>query len=215
MLTVGLNPSSAEFPDEEPFRRFPRGEALTAVAPQDRDEAFARSYLDSLCEYFHVAPYTRWFDSLRPVLRGMGVSFAGSLTRVALHTDLYSSIATNPTWGRLRNRTKATLREAGVARWREIFDLLRPTFVVTSFGKDYLESLPLGYSRGWRELCRFTHKRSGEPRKRPYVARSAVVECDPPARLLHAPAAQTPFGSISHEERFELGRRLLVDLYGS
>ena len=33
VLTVGLNPSWAEFPEEEPFRRFPPGEKLVAVAP--------------------------------------------------------------------------------------------------------------------------------------------------------------------------------------
>jgi len=214
VLSLGLNPSLEEFPAEDAFQRFPEGAALAAVPPGDRDAEFARRYLATLGEYFHVAPCDTWFNSLRPVLRGMGVSLAGSLTRVALHTDLFSTIATNPPWGRLRGATKRDLRERGVALWRKLFDALQPTFLVVSFARDYLESLPLGLLTPWTEICRFTHKRSGEPRRRPYVAERAVAECEPPTRILYGPAAQTPFGLISNDQRFEVGRRMLDDLYG-
>lgn len=93
-ITVGLNPSREEFPRRAPFLRFPAAEGTSVRAP-DR-------YLASLDAYFRTAPYTGWFNpSFEPLLRGLGASYYDQASSVALHTDLCSPLATDPTWSRL------------------------------------------------------------------------------------------------------------------
>ena len=67
VLTVGLNPSRNEFPEGDPFQRFPLANDAAAADPQ-------RS-LDALCAYFRTRPYTQWFNSFEPLLNGMGASY--------------------------------------------------------------------------------------------------------------------------------------------
>jgi hypothetical protein len=67
-VTVGLNPSYQEFPEEAPWSRFP-----AATPPEGRTLG---AYLESLSAYFVTDPYRRWFDrSFEPVLRGAGASY--------------------------------------------------------------------------------------------------------------------------------------------
>ena len=61
-----------QFPESEPWRRFPRGE----MASRERlSEPSARdAYLEELGAYFDVAPYRDWFDrSFEPLLWGRTV----------------------------------------------------------------------------------------------------------------------------------------------
>ena len=89
ILTVGLNPSDAEFPVANPFERFPLASVSPALIPK------------ALNEYFSIAPYKQWFNSLEPILTGFDASYYGNKTNTAIHTDLLSPIATNPTWSKL------------------------------------------------------------------------------------------------------------------
>ena len=66
VLTVGLNPSQNEFPEGDPFQRFPLAEEAAAA---DRQR-----YLDALSAYFRTRPYAQWFNSFEPLLNGMGAS---------------------------------------------------------------------------------------------------------------------------------------------
>ena len=62
VLTVALNPSLREFPDDDPFRRFP-----LAHGPQAREPG---RYLDSMSAYFRTDPYRDWFGAFEPLLNG-------------------------------------------------------------------------------------------------------------------------------------------------
>ena len=64
VVTVGLNPSLKEFPEDSPFKRFPRCTGITA--------ADSEQYLQGLCSYFRVHPYRRWFQVLRGRARRSG-----------------------------------------------------------------------------------------------------------------------------------------------
>lgn len=69
-------------------------------------------YLASLDAYFRTAPYTGWFNpSFEPLLRGLGASYYEAAPSVALHTDLCSPLATDPTWSRLDPREQALLEQ--------------------------------------------------------------------------------------------------------
>ena len=89
VATVALNPSRAEFPPEAPFLRFP-----AAGSPEES------SYLSSLFAYFQTAPYRSWFGFYEQALLGMGSSYYGDSDAVALHTDIGSVLATDPTLSR-------------------------------------------------------------------------------------------------------------------
>ena len=91
VLTVGLNPSLHEFPADEPFRRFPLAE----------DGREAPTYLAALSGYFRADPYHNWFRAYESLLAGLGTSYYEGGASTALHTDICSPVATDPTWSRL------------------------------------------------------------------------------------------------------------------
>ena len=90
VLSVGLNPSLHEFPTDSPFRRFPLAEGVTVREPEP--------YLDALSAYFRTDPYRGWFSAFEPMLNGLGASFYEGKPSTALHTDICSPVATDPTW---------------------------------------------------------------------------------------------------------------------
>ena len=93
VLTVGLNPSLHEFPQKECFRRFP------ALAGEGDPEP--SRYLAAMSAYFDIDPYSAWFNTFKPLLKGMEASFYKGGASTALHTDICSPVATNPTWNDL------------------------------------------------------------------------------------------------------------------
>lgn len=93
VLTVGLNPSLREFPADSPLQRFPLAEGVTVGEP-DR-------YLDTLSAYFQTDPYWGWFSAFEPLLNGLEASYYNGRPSTALHTDICSPVATDPTWSSL------------------------------------------------------------------------------------------------------------------
>ena len=109
VLTVGLNPSRREFPSESDFQRFPiaEGIAVSEVNP----------YLDALSTYFRTHPYRNWFRSFEPMLNGLGASYYEGQDSTALHTDICTPVATDPTWSRLGRAARRVLH-SGMVCWR-------------------------------------------------------------------------------------------------
>ena len=111
VLTVGLNPSRIEFPTGDPFHRFPLAED---AHPEDRERVPRRPLT-----YFRTRRYKRWFRSFEPLLNGMNASYYDDKTATALHTDICSPIATNPTWSGLseaHQRSPSDLWKTALAR---------------------------------------------------------------------------------------------------
>ena len=107
IVTVGLNPSSLEFLTDCRMRRFP-----AAASPSvQRDH---QCHLAALDAYFRSTsdPYKSWFGSFEPILNGMDASFYDGQISTALHTDLCSPLATDPTWSKLPPGKKSP-REIG------------------------------------------------------------------------------------------------------
>ena len=205
VLTVGLNPSLIEFPADNPFRRFPLAE--------DAHREDQERYLHALSAYFRTKPYKRWFRSFEPLLNGMDASYYVHQTSTALHTDICSPVATDPTWRRLSKADRRVLSDDGRPLWHELLVALRPDVVVLSVAKDHLEHIAFEPLGPWEPVHSFDRKRDGTLRSFAYT----VLGCwhlvgNEPALFVFCPASQTPLGSISDDQKRELGA-IVADTY--
>lgn len=202
VLTVGLNPSRNEFPPGDPFRRFPQ-----AGDGRGRDPG---PYVAALSAYFRTDPYRAWFRAYEPLLDGLGAAYGDGGASTALHTDICSPVATDPTWSRLPGRDRSALAVDGVPLWHVLVRGLRPHVVVLSVAKAHLERIRFRASTDWRLVHAFERTRAGKARARPYEVRARWFDVDG-ARSLFAfgRAAQTPFGLLSDRQKRDAGVRLL------
>jgi len=110
VATLGLNPSRVEFLSPsgalmDADRRLETLPALGVITLRGALPLLVERVWYGCCTYFMRNPYRRWFDQLEAVLRPMGASYyAGS----ACHLDLVQW-ATDPTWGHLDCKSRATL----------------------------------------------------------------------------------------------------------
>lgn len=199
IVTAGLNPSLAEFPSESPWLRFPGAGSLPndgSISIQERDQ-----YLAALDEYFRVAPYRKWFDrSFEPILNGCGASYYEG-QNVALHTDLLSPVATNPTWSRLSESARSR-HAGGRDLWTFLMRALRPHVIIVSVAKRYLHPLSQVPVDQWTELFRIE-------RENPFVVREILRDfAGREALVVFGRAAELPFGTVSTGDKQEIGKHI-------
>ena len=166
VLTVGLNPSLQEFPTDCPFLRFPLAENITADQPQ--------VYLDALCAYFRAEsrPYRRWFNSYELCLNGMEASYYGGQPSTALHTDICSPVATDPTWSRLGRDAQRNLEQDGVPLWHDLLNVLKPQVVVISVAENHLQQVAFRPLSDWVNAHVFNQTGDGTARVQPINVRT-------------------------------------------
>jgi hypothetical protein len=189
VVTVGLNPSRIEFPTGSPWSRFPGGERLSADTPDE--------YLRSLDAYFETAAYRSWFDSFEYLLRGMGASYYAGAASIALHTDICSPVATDPTWSRLGERRG--LVGDGFTLWRDLVEALAPDVVLVSVARRHLARVTPEPPDLWDTVYVVE-------RDNPYYVRARRVSIGSHATtLIFGSAANTPFGTVSHRDKERVG----------
>jgi ADP-ribosyl-[dinitrogen reductase] hydrolase len=195
VITVGLNPSNAEFPEDNPFLRFPAARQIVGD-PSQRDLA---KHLEALNAYFRTKPYKQWFGSFEPILKGIMASYYDG-PNTALHTDLCSPIATAPTWSRLPKDQRSLLRAEGVQIWHSLVEILAPDIIVVSVAKAHLSQIRFPFLN--LDELKFTIDR-----KRPYVVlgRFLTIISSKPSLLVFGRAAMTPFGGVSNVKKMEIG----------
>lgn len=198
VVTVGLNPSRLEFPTASPWDRFPDGEDLDDGRGDCRS---IEAYLLCLDRYFTIAPYTAWFrPSFEPLLHGLEASFWPGARHAAVHTDLCSPLATDPTWSRLRPAERSVLAD-GLMLWHDLVETLAPDVILASVARRNLESVRLPGGE-WFELHRVE-------RDNPYVCQARWVEIGDRRRLLvWGRAANTPFGTVSAIDKLATGQAI-------
>ncbi len=197
VITVGLNPSLAEFPANDPWRRFPAAAGLAPPLTSDARE----TYLQALSDYFKTAPYRSWFNrSFEPVLNGLGASYYPA-AKVALHTDIASPVATDPTWSRLGELRRGLERD-GWRLWRDLAELLAPDVIVVSTAREHLHAITPQPFADWRELARVE-------RERPFVVSGTTISLDGKLSLVaFGRCTNVPFGSVSFADRRRLGSEI-------
>ena len=197
VLTVGLNPSLEEFPAEKAFLRFPLAATPTA---EDRD-----SYLDALSAYFVTEPYRNWFRHFEPPLNGAQASYYPGQPSTALHTDICSPIATNPTWSALDESDRVTLEADGGPLWHDLLAVLRPHVEALSVAKHHLDRIAFKALGEPRSIHTFERTGGGELRSRPYQVTGCWHEIGvDPALVVFCPAGRTPL-TISTDQKRVLG----------
>jgi len=154
----------------------------------------------------------RWFSSYKHVLEGAGYSYLGP-DNVALHADLCSPIATDPTWGALTPKQRSTLLEPGRRIFSALCERLQPNLIFVSLSRDEVAhqwSDPRGGE--WQTLVIFAERENGAPRIPPYEVRYTVIDCGDERRtmIVFGPPMQgRPFGGISPKQRRAVGRQAM------
>ena len=208
VVTVGLNPSRREFPDGDPFRRFPLG--------RNSDDRETNYYLDAMSAYFRTDPYSNWFNAFEHLLNGTGSSYyPNTVASAALHTDICSPVATDPTWTGLGRSTRTALEDDGGPLWHMLLNVLRPQIVVMSVAKDHLERIKFSHASNWEIVHTFERKGDETPRSRPYKVQTRWYEIgDEPSLFVFGRAAQTPFGTLHRKQKYETGEIALRKYQG-
>jgi hypothetical protein len=201
IVTVGLNPSSAEFPLDDPLSRFPSARQLAMGVVTDTD---ADMYIRSLSDYFRERPYARWFSrAFGSVLEGAGATFRDG-NRVALHTDICSPLATNPTWSKLAPDMRAALLHRGVPLWRELIEYLQPDMAIVSVARLYTDLIGFDGDQSWRPVYRV-------PRTNPYevIISRRTLRSGKTCVFAFGRAAQLPFGTVCADDQRRIGSALM------
>ena len=108
---------------------------------------------------------------------------------------------------------RVALETDGRRLWHELLKVLRPQIAVLSVAKDHLGHIELVPISKWETVHIFERKDDGSPRSRPYEVRARWYEIgDEPSLFIFGQAAQTPFGTLPHNQRYETGRSLGGDI---
>lgn len=200
IVTAALNPSSAEFPVDNPYLRFPVAAGWRGIAaPHARFDVVQHA----LNRYFQVQPYTRWFAHFERVLHGFDASYYGDKEQCALHTDLLSPVATNPTWSKLAPVTQTLLSARGVPLWHAVLEELQPHLVLLSVASRHLATLHFPGIGMWKQQLILADKS-----RRPISSNRATLHTGHTVDILYTTPAQVPFGFFSHREKMMIGPKL-------
>ncbi|MHB1000449.1 MAG: hypothetical protein ACYC27_14515 [Armatimonadota bacterium] len=201
IVTVGLNPSKAEFPPDNPFKRFPEAECLSYNDIASGEEKHSIKYLSALNSYFSTEPYGRWFDSAyKHILAGLDTDFYSDTANTALHTDLCSPLATDPTWSKLNYNARNMLEPSGIKLWHDLIEFLQPDLVLMSVRESYLEDVNFTKVFDW--TVAYTVSRSN-----PYTIKTAQYKTASGKIVIFVfgRAAQLPFGTINRCIQYDIG----------
>jgi len=199
IVTVALNPSNIEFPFSEPWLRFNEVKQNEAI-----------KYLETLDNYFKFTPYKRWFSSYENLLLGAGSSYYSGLASNALHTDLGSVLATDPTWRKLDKSTKSKLVPKGVEIWHNLITLLAPDIVILSMAESWIANIKFDKIDDWFNIEKFHVKKDGTTRNKSYDIKGCwyTISENHKTLIVFAPAANTPLGSITNNQKFFIGKTI-------
>ena len=124
----------------------------------------------------------------------------------ALHTDICSPVATNPTWSHLNGADHAALEADGGPLWHILLEALRPQIVVLSVAKVHLERIEFAPLTEWETIHVFERTGRGGARSRPYEVRARWHEVGGERSLfVFGPAAQKPISLLPDTQKRELG----------
>jgi hypothetical protein len=209
VITLGLNPSRVEFPHEDSFLRFSGARNMYRGI---LDGAFYDEYLQALNGYFRRPPnqpYEQWFSSFEHVLEGLDSSYYGNAPNAALHTDLCSPLATDPTWRNLPREVQFRLIQSGNPLWHSLVEWLSPDLIIASVARRHLGRISFPQVDDWRVV--YTVERANLYKVE--ATRLSISDAKD-AWLVFGRAAQKPFGTVSDVDKRKIGLALKGHIYG-
>lgn len=142
IVTVAINPSNVEFEAKtkreisiygsNAFLRFKNGAELFDKDILSEDDKF--KFVQTLNDYFNDEPYSNWFMCFEKRLNELNTSYySNSSDNIAIHIDIYSSLATSPTWGGLKKiNADYCERLKNKDLFKALFEYLKPDVVLYS-----------------------------------------------------------------------------------
>lgn len=200
VITVGLNPSDAEFCDGYSGSwhcRFPLAASLHEVKELATRRTMLRNALNA---YFRTNPYEWFRRGFEPVLGGIGVSYSfdSSEPPAVLHTDLCTPLATSPKWSDLKMADRQALQylaKSGSRLWNQLVVALRPNIILTSVGEEWLRYMEIDPDDDQEELG------SGA-----FTFWARLPKSDSSTLVLREPRITSPYRSLSDASKRELGK---------
>ena len=201
IVTVGKNPSDNEFrlskSDKYSFCRFPEWD-------EERGKL-----IQTLNSYFEQKPLKQWFSSFEPILNGLNSSFYknGQYNNIAIHTDICSPLATNPTWSKLAREEQEQLFKDGFALWKSLIEELQPDIILISVPYKLFKHVI--QTKGTAILT-FDTCKDGKPRKRNYTVfqHAWKINDTKEAIVVYGQAANKSFDTISDEQKRQIGGKI-------
>lgn len=155
VVTIGINPSNNEFPegaDREPsFSRFPNAEKLYAKESLTQEDKIL--LVETLNGYFKNEPYMKWFNRFEKPLNVLGVSYKSG-ENVALHIDIYTALATNPTWGNLDKNQQKDI--TSIDLFEKLLNYLKPSVII--YSSNYEQFKKIFLQKGQKPLEEYSYK---------------------------------------------------------
>ena len=203
ILTAALNPSDSEFKKT----RFDVHSGLNGPTELETE----------LSAYFNNEPYRRWFRSFELVLSGLDASYGGKMVEgnfcsTALHVDLCSPIATNPTWSKLLPKQRDILTTSGREIFEQLVDELEPNIIIASLSWKHIEKWHSDFQSGreWDRIIEHSTTAKGVRLRAPLLVQYKTMSTrkDHPHLFVNATAAHMPFGWFTSERKLDAGQKL-------
>ena len=203
VITVGKNPSLNEFrlneKDSYSFVRFVKWDATK------------KNLTETLNHYFKIDahPFKQWFSSFEPILNGLNSSYyEDTKANIAIHTDICSPLATNPTWSKLTEVKKDLLFQEGFLIWKQLLEELKPDILLVSIPRTLFNQV---FNTKGKELIVINTKKDGTERKSPYKVEihNYKLESGKKVTVIFGQAANKPFDTISNEQKIKIGKECL------
>ena len=93
------------------------------------------------------------------MLNGLGASFYEGKPSTALHTDICSPVATDPTWSDLDWDEQKALEKEGGPLWHGLLEVLLPHIVTLSVATRHLSRIQFKALSGWRSSMCLSERR--------------------------------------------------------
>jgi len=213
IITVGLNPSKEEFPNNG-FSRFKGGKKLYEKGTLN--EIDKEKYIEILSNYFHtINDAYEWFDSYKPLLNSMNASFYPDniYENKAIHTDICTPLATSPTWSDCPREMRNALSNKGAIIWNRLISLLKPHLVLISVNQKHLDKITFGENK-WEKFHTIYERADGYQRKIPYNVYHKKVKINNTTTIfIHdKPGSLRPF-FISYDQKKKLGKLIYEEFF--
>ena len=200
IVTVAINPSNNEFTEIKntppySFCRFHGGEKLW-----EKDELTAddKELLYSvLNNYFKDFPYN-WFNHFEKPLNCLDATYYpdNEQESTAIHIDVQSAIATDPTWGDIKDK-QAQNRLSNTALFEQLLEYLKPDIILLSTGR-FKEIFGRDIKEDADDYFKNEKEKKGKKDQPIYIAVHRLVVCGRKVvviagRNMHG----TPFGGFT------------------